>query len=65
MPKSNRLGKYSISFHFSHMDIAEKTDCKLSESNGSANALSTYKMKNIFLFMAVGRWDRGPCLLGF
>jgi len=56
MPKSNLLGKNSISFHFSHKGFVEKTNCKLSVSNGSANALS--KMKNIFLLMGVGRWDR-------
>jgi len=32
------------------MRFIEKTDCKLSVSTGSANALSTYKMKSIFLF---------------
>jgi len=58
MPKSNRLGKDAISFHYSHMGFVEKTDCKLSASYGSANALSTYKMKNIFLLTGVGRWDR-------
>jgi len=57
MPKSNRPGKNAISFQYSHMGFVEKTDCKLSVSYGSANALSTYKMKNIFLPMGVGRWD--------
>jgi len=39
------------------MGSVEKTDCKPSVSNGSANALSTYKMKNIFLLTGIGRWD--------
>jgi len=59
MPKTSRLGKNSISFHFCHIGFVEKTGCKLSVSNGSANCLRTYKMKNIFLFVGVGRWDRG------
>jgi len=59
MTKNPRLGKNSISFHFSHIGFVEKTDCKLSVSNGSANCLRTYKMKNIFLLVGVGRWDRG------
>jgi len=41
------------------MGFVEKTDCKLSVSIGNANVLSTYKMKNIFLFTDVGRWGRG------
>jgi len=40
------------------MGFVEKTDCKLSVSYDSAKALSTYKMKNIFLLTGVGRWDR-------
>jgi len=31
------------------MRFIEKTDCKQSVSNGSVNALSTYKIKNVFL----------------
>jgi len=57
MPKNPRLGKNSISFHFSHIGFDEKTYCKLSVSNGSANCLRTYKMKDIFLLVGVGRWD--------
>jgi len=62
VPKSNRLKKL-ILFHVSHMGFVKKTACKLSVSNGNANALSTYKMKNIFLLMGVGRWDKwaSPC----
>ena len=56
MPKNPGLGKNSISFHFSHIGFVEKTDCKLSVSNGSANCLITYKMKNIFLLVGE-RWD--------
>jgi len=58
MLKNPRLGKNSISFHFSHIGFVEKTDCKLSVSNGSANFLRTYKMKNIFLLVGIGRWDK-------
>jgi len=58
MPKNPRLGNNSISFHFSHIGFVEKADCKLSANNGSANFLRTYKMKNIFLLVGVGRWDR-------
>jgi len=43
------------------MGFVKKTDCKLYISNGSANAISTYKMKNIFLLMGVG----GPCFVDF
>jgi len=57
MPKSNRPGKNAISFHYSH--TVKKTDGKLSVSYGSANALSTYNMKNIFLLTDVGRGGRG------
>jgi len=64
VPKSNRLKKL-ILFHVSHMGFVKKTACKLSVSNGNANALSTYKMKNIFLLMGVGRWASGPRLAGF
>jgi len=59
MPKNPRLGNNLISFHISHTGFVEKTDCKLSVSNGSANCLRTYKMKNIFLLVGVRRWDRG------
>jgi len=31
------------------MRFIEKTDCKLSVSNGSVNALSTYKIKSMLL----------------
>jgi len=31
------------------MRFIEKTDCKLSVSNGSVNAVSIYKMQSIFL----------------
>jgi len=31
------------------MRFIDETDCKLSVSNGSVNALSTYKIKSIFL----------------
>jgi len=43
------MGKTSIQIHFSHMRFIEKTDCKLSVSNGSVNAVSIYKMQSIFL----------------
>jgi len=55
----NPINWEKIQFHFSHMGFVEKTDCKLFVSNGSANALTTYKMKNIFLLTGVGRWERG------
>jgi len=47
------------------MGFVEKTDCKLSVSDGSGNSLSTYKMKNIFLLMCVEEWDRGTLPLDF
>jgi len=47
------------------MGFVEETDCKLSVGNGSPNAFSTYKIKNIFLRTRVGKWDRGPCPLDF
>jgi len=33
------------------MRVIEKTDCKLSVSNNSLNALSGYKIESIFLLM--------------
>jgi len=33
------------------MRFIEKTDCKVSVSNGSVNALSTYKLKSILLLL--------------
>jgi len=62
MPKSNRLETNFISFYFSHMSFVKKSDCTLSASNGSVNALTAYKMKNIFLLMGIRRW---PCIQGF
>jgi len=42
------------------MGFVEKT-----ASNGSVNALSTYKMKSIFLLTGVGGWDKGSCFQDF
>jgi len=46
--KIQSTGKNSFFFHFSHLRFIDKTDCKLSVSNGSVDALSTYKIKSIF-----------------
>ena len=43
------------------MRFVEKAHCKLSVSNGSANALSTYKYKNIFLLRLDFAADSSRC----
>jgi len=47
------------------MGFVEKTHCKLLVCNGSANSLSTYKMKtSSYSFVLEGGTGR-PCLPGF
>ena len=65
MQKNPRLGKNSISFYFIHTRFVEKTDCKLSVSNGSAHALTTYKLETSSYSWASEGGTGGPCLPGF
>jgi len=65
VPKNPLLGNNSISFHFSHIGFVEKTDCKLSVSNGSANFLRIYKMKTSSYSWASEGGTGGACLPGF
>jgi len=43
------------------MRLIEKTDCKESVSNGSVNALSTYKIKSVFLLTLGFATDSSCC----